>query len=200
MVKENLREIISGSLRKLKESGFISTDPLPVAQIETPKDPRHGDFATNIAMILASAEKKNPRQLAEQIVDAMTQNGRATGEGLIKSLDVAGPGFINITLTEDFWRGIVGRVHAEGEAYGNVDLGRGRRVQIEFVSANPTGPLHVGHARGGVVGDAMASILSAAGYEVKREYYINDAGSQVENLGKSVFARYQELFGRSSCL
>ena len=197
MVKENLREIISGSLRKLKDSGFISTDPLPVAQIEIPKDPRHGDFATNIAMILASAEKKNPRQLAERIIGAITQNGHAAGTALIKSLEVAGPGFINITLSEDFWRGVVARVLSEGQLYGNVDLGAGRRVQIEFVSANPTGPLHVGHARGGVVGDVMASILSAAGYEVEREYYINDAGVQMESLGKSVFARYQELFGRT---
>jgi arginyl-tRNA synthetase len=197
LVKENLREIISGSLRKLKDSGFISTDPLPVAQIEIPKDPRHGDFATNIAMILASAEKKNPRQLAERIIGAITQNGHAAGTALIKSLEVAGPGFINITLSEDFWRGVVARVLSEGQLYGNVDLGAGRRVQIEFVSANPTGPLHVGHARGGVVGDVMASILSAAGYEVEREYYINDAGVQMESLGKSVFARYQELFGRT---
>jgi arginyl-tRNA synthetase len=197
LVKENLREIITGSLRKLKESGFISTDPLPIAQIEIPKDPRHGDFATNIAMILASAEKKNPRQLAEHIVNAITANGNVSEKGFVKSLDLAGPGFINITLSEDFWRGVVRRVLAGGETYGNVDLGQGRRVQIEFVSANPTGPLHVGHARGGVVGDAMANILSAAGYEVQREYYINDAGAQVINLGKSVFARYQELFGRS---
>jgi arginyl-tRNA synthetase len=197
LVKENLREIITGSLRKLKDSGFISTDPLPIAQIEIPKDPRHGDFATNIAMILASAEKKNPRQLAEHIVAAMTANGSVTGDGFIKRLDIAGPGFINITLSEDYWRGIVRRALTQKEAYGNVDLGGGRRVQIEFVSANPTGPLHVGHARGGVVGDVMANILTAAGYHVEREYYINDAGVQMENLGKSVFARYQELFGRS---
>jgi arginyl-tRNA synthetase len=197
LVKENLREIITGSLRKLKESGFISSDPLPIAQIEIPKDPRHGDFATNIAMILASAEKKNPRQLAEHIVNAITANGSASDKGFVKNLEVAGPGFINITLSEDFWRDIIRRVLNGGQTYGNVDLGHGRRVQIEFVSANPTGPLHVGHARGGVVGDVMANILSAAGYEVQREYYINDAGVQMENLGKSVFARYQELFGRS---
>jgi arginyl-tRNA synthetase len=197
LVKENLREIITGSLCKLKDSGFISTDPLPIAQIEIPKDPSHGDFATNIAMILASAEKKNPRQLAEHIVNAITTNGSVSDEGFVKSVEVAGPGFINITLSENFWRDIVRRVLNGGETYGNVDLGGGRRVQIEFVSANPTGPLHVGHARGGVVGDAMANILSAAGYEVEREYYINDAGVQMENLGKSVFARYQELFGRS---
>jgi arginyl-tRNA synthetase len=197
LVKENLREIITGSLLKLKESGFISSDPLPVAQIEIPKDTRHGDFATNIAMILASAEKKNPRQLADHIVAAMTANGSVAEDGFIKALEIAGPGFINITLSDDFWRGIVRQVLAKRETYGNVDLGGGRRVQIEFVSANPTGPLHVGHARGGVVGDAMASILAAAGYEVQREYYINDAGVQMENLGKSVFARYQELLGRS---
>jgi arginyl-tRNA synthetase len=197
LVKENLREIITGSLLKLKDSGFISSDPLPVAQIEIPKDPRHGDFATNIAMILASAEKKNPRQLAEHIASSMTQDGGVAEKSLIKNLEVAGPGFINITLSEDFWRGVVRHVLTEGDAYGNVDVGGGKRVQIEFVSANPTGPLHVGHARGGVVGDAMASILSAAGYEVEREYYINDAGVQMENLGKSVFARYQELFGRT---
>jgi arginyl-tRNA synthetase len=200
LVKENLREIITGSLRKLKDNGLISTDPLPVAQIEIPKDPRHGDFATNIAMILASAEKKNPRQLAEHIVGAMTANGGVTEDGFIKSLEIAGPGFINITLSDDFWRNVVRRVLAAPDTYGNVDLGGGRRVQIEFVSANPTGPLHVGHARGGVVGDAMANILAAAGYEVQREYYINDAGVQMENLGKSVLARYRELFGQSVVL
>jgi len=197
LVKENLREIITGSLRKLKESGYISTDPLPVAQIEIPKDPRHGDFATNIAMILASAEKKNPRQLAENIISAITAGDTTSEKGFVKSLEVAGPGFINITLSEDFWHSVIREILERNKTYGNVDLGQGKRVQIEFVSANPTGPLHVGHARGGVVGDAMANILSAAGYEVKREYYINDAGVQMENLGKSVFARYQELFGRS---
>ncbi len=197
MVKETLREFIGSSLAKLKDSGFLSSDNLPLPQIEIPKDPLHGDFATNVAMILAADEKKNPRELAQRLVGIMTDNGGLVGKGIVERVEVAGPGFINITLARDFWHETVRRVLIEKDGYGSVDIGKGQRVQIEFVSANPTGPLHVGHARGGVVGDTLASILAAAGYEVQREYYINDAGSQVENLGKSVMARYRELFGQS---
>ena len=197
MIKEDIRATIVGSLTDLQEKGSLTPGTPPPFQIEVPKDPKHGDFATNVAMILAPQEKKNPRELAQTIAASITENSRDTIAADIETVVTAGPGFINITLRKDFWREIVRRVLTLKERYGDVDLGKGKRVQIEFVSANPTGPLHVGHARGGAVGDALANVLVAAGYEVAREYYINDAGVQTEILGKSVLARYRELFGRS---
>jgi arginyl-tRNA synthetase len=197
LIKEEIKATIVGSLTNLQKRGSLSLDTAPSFQIEIPRDPRHGDFATNVAMILAPQEKKNPRELARAIAETITEDSKKTVDNKIETVVPAGPGFINITLHKDFWRGVVRKILVEKERYGNVDLGKAKRVQIEFVSANPTGPLHVGHARGGAVGDALANILAAAGYDVAREYYINDAGVQMENLGKSVLARYRELFGQS---
>jgi len=182
-------------LSALADEGFLSTyrdsgssiEP----QIEVPKDSNHGDFASNIALVLASAEKKSPRQVAERIVEGIGQS-----TDFIEKMEVAGPGFINFSLKDSFWQGRLARAVAEGEAFGDSDMGSGVRVQVEFVSANPTGPLHVGHARGAAVGDALASLLEAAGHDVQREYYINDAGVQMETLGKSVYARYREHYGK----
>ena len=194
MVKEQLTDILRKSLSALADEGFLSTyansDSSIEPQIEVPKDSNHGDFASNIALVLASAEKKNPRQVAERIVASVGESA-----DFIEKMEVAGPGFINFSLKDAFWHNRLARAIAEGATFGDVDVGRGVRVQVEFVSANPTGPLHVGHARGAAVGDALAAILSAAGYDVQREYYINDAGVQMETLGKSVYARYREHFG-----
>jgi len=195
LVKEQLTDILRKSLSALADEGFLSTytdsDSSIEPQIEVPKDTNHGDFASNIALVLASTEKKNPRQVAERIVASIGESA-----DFIEKMEVAGPGFINFSLKDSYWHHRLARAVAEGETFGDSDVGRGVRVQVEFVSANPTGPLHVGHARGAAVGDALAAILGAAGFDVQREYYINDAGVQMETLGKSVYARYREHFGR----
>ncbi len=195
MIKSKLAKIVRVVISDLKEEGLISTELLPEPQIETPKDPRHGDFASNIAMVLASMEKSNPRKLAERIAETIKGNDISDAKDVVKSVEVAGPGFINFTLNDSVWHDSLRDILIGGEDYGRSDIGGDRRVQIEFVSANPTGPLHIGHARGAVVGDVLASILSRAGFYVEREYYINDAGVQMETLGRSIYSRYMEHFG-----
>ena len=158
--------------------------------VEPPRDPSHGDLATNAAMVLAKRAGTNPRALADLIVPRLGELEE------VDSADVAGPGFINIRLVPSVWQEELRTILAEGEAYGRRDLGRGQRVNIEYVSANPTGPMHMGHCRGAVVGDALARLLETAGYSVTREYYVNDAGAQVDVLARSVHLRYLEALGR----
>ena len=159
--------------------------------VEPPKDPTHGDMATNAAMVLAKEAKAKPRELAEEIA------GRLRAEDLIASVDVAGPGFINLTLKVSVWADTLRTVLHEGDAYGQSAIGAGEKVNVEYVSANPTGPMHVGHCRGAVFGDALASLLQLAGFDVVREYYINDAGAQVDVLARSAFLRYREALGEN---
>ncbi|MFW5655319.1 MAG: arginine--tRNA ligase [Roseicyclus sp.] len=159
--------------------------------VEPPRDPAHGDMATNAAMVLAKPAGRKPREIAEMLAGALGQDAR------IARAEVAGPGFLNLRLSEETWRGVVRAVHAEGAGFGRSDLGQGRRVNVEFVSANPTGPMHVGHTRGAVFGDALARLLAFAGHEVTREYYINDGGAQVDVLARSVYLRYLEALGRT---
>jgi arginyl-tRNA synthetase len=160
--------------------------------VEVPRDATHGDWATNAALVLAKPERKAPRDLAQIIIDHLDDP-----EGFIEKTDIAGPGFINFTLSAKWWHRVVKNILAQGQSYGRVDIGENKKVQVEFVSANPTGPLHVGHGRGAAVGDALASLLDAAGFDVEREYYINDAGRQMHTLGRSVWYRYLELNGKS---
>ena len=143
-------------------------------------------------MILAAQARKNPREIAKILSERIDDSGR-----ILEKVEIAGPGFMNFFIREGCWASLLEHVDREGNRYGSADLGKGRRIQVEFVSANPTGPLHIGHARGAVVGDVMANILAAVGYRVFREYYINDAGNQMNNLGKSVFLRYRELLGQT---
>jgi arginyl-tRNA synthetase len=157
--------------------------------VEPPKDPTHGDMATNAAMVLAKEAKAKPRDLAEKIA------GRLRADDLVASVDVAGPGFINLTLKVTAWTDALRSVLHEGSAYGQSAIGAGEKVNVEYVSANPTGPMHVGHCRGAVFGDALASLLQLAGFAVTREYYINDAGAQVDVLARSAFLRYREALG-----
>jgi arginyl-tRNA synthetase len=157
--------------------------------VEPPRDPTHGDMATNAAMVLAKDAGKKPRELAEAIA------GKLRADALIDKVDVAGPGFINLTLKPAAWTGELRAVLAAGADYGRSTLGKSEPVNIEYVSANPTGPMHVGHCRGAVFGDALANLLKFAGYEVTREYYINDAGAQVDALARSGFLRYREALG-----
>jgi len=167
-----------------------SRDELPAFVVEVPKDKAHGDLATNAAMQLTRLAKRNPRQIAEAILEHLDRKS-----AMIESAEVAGPGFINFRLDKSYLYPVIGEVLRAGENYGRVNIGGGRKVQVEFVSANPTGSLHLGHARGAAVGDALCNLLDFAGYDVTREYYINDAGAQVTNLAKSIEARYRQQLG-----
>jgi arginyl-tRNA synthetase len=162
--------------------------------VEAPRDPKHGDFAVNAAMVLAKAAGKPPRELAQAILEA-ARAADATGD--LSSLEIAGPGFINVRVAPDLWLRALERPVAEGKDYGRTGVGKGKKVIVEYVSANPTGPMHVGHGRGAVVGDGAQSLLRWAGFDVTREYYVNDYGAQVLTLARSVHLRYQELAGRT---
>ncbi|EJL58009.1 MULTISPECIES: arginine--tRNA ligase [unclassified Rhizobium] len=157
--------------------------------IEPPRDPSHGDVATNAAMVLAKPLGTNPRALAEIIAEKLKEDAD------VADVSVAGPGFINIKLSVGYWQRLLASMIEAGTDYGRSAIGAGKRVNVEYVSANPTGPMHVGHCRGAVVGDALANLLSFAGFEVVKEYYINDAGSQIDVLARSVFLRYREALG-----
>lgn len=158
--------------------------------VEPPRDAAHGDMATNAAMVLSKPAGMKPRDIAEALAGKLARDPR------IASAEVAGPGFLNLRLTPDAWQGVVAAILAQGAGYGRSGLGQGRRVNVEYVSANPTGPLHVGHTRGAVFGDALASLLDYTGHDVTREYYINDGGAQVDVLARSVYLRYLEAHGQ----
>ena len=179
-----LRDIITASLEQCQSEGLLASDNFPPVVIEVPADPAHGDFATNIAMQLAKSEKKAPRAVA---VVLTAQLAKATE--LFARIDIAGPGFINFTLKPSFWQGRLNEAVSEGDSYGKSTSGQGRKVQVEFVSANPTGPLHIGHGRGAAIGDTLCRLLESAGWFVTREFYYNDAGQQIVNLALSVQAR-----------
>ncbi|RHW35418.1 arginine--tRNA ligase [Oceanobacillus profundus] len=171
------------------QTKLATEEELPAIILEKPKDKAHGDFASNIAMQLARIAKKAPRQIAEAIVANLDQS-----KASIEKVEIAGPGFINFFMKNDFLGEIIPTILQAGEDYGKTNTGNGERVQVEFVSVNPTGDLHLGHARNAAFGDVLCNVLSASGYNVEREYYINDAGNQIDNLGLSVEARYfQEL-------
>ena len=186
---EMLRRVIAAN-EALIASGFLPAGlNLSRITVEPPKDASHGDMATNAAMVLAKDAGKKPRDLA----DALAEKLRA--DPLIESVEIAGPGFINMTLKASAWLGALRAAIVAGEDYGRSRVGQGAKVNVEYVSANPTGPMHVGHCRGAVFGDALASLLAFAGHDVTREYYINDAGAQVDVLARSAFLRYREALG-----
>ena len=189
--KSALRAAVVAACEKAAADGSLPALELPDFVIETPKDEKNGDFSTNIAMQLTRLARQNPRKIAEAIV------GGIALPDLIDHIDIAGPGFINFYLVSDWLHAVLPAIQAEDADYGKSDAGKGERVQVEFVSANPTGLLHMGNARGGALGDTLAAVLNEAGYVCDKEYYINDAGNQVENLGRSVEARYFELLGRN---
>ncbi len=165
---------------------------LDAVTVEFPKDRSHGDLSTNAAMVLAKHLRKSPRDLAQEMVETLKEF-----KGL-KKVDVAGPGFINMSFEPSFWQQELHTILNEQTSYGTSEMGEGKRVNIEYVSANPTGPLHIGHARGAVVGDTLANLLSKASYDVVKEYYINDAGNQIDVLAESLYARYLQLFGQDA--
>jgi arginyl-tRNA synthetase len=190
-----MKKALLGHVRQCLETcytdGTLSSGIVPEIVIEVPTHAEHGDFATNVAMQLAKPEKKAPRQIAEILVNILKNNSE-----LFEKVEIAGPGFINFFINKSLWRDSLKSIVLAGDDYGKGTAGKGKKVQVEFVSANPTGPLHIGHGRGAATGDAVASILTAAGFEVEREYYINDAGNQMDTLGKSVYLRYCELLGK----
>src|SRR3989337_3457537 len=183
-------DIVRKAIENCKRATTIKTEDLPDIIIEKPKRDEFGDFATNVAMLLAGKEGKPPRQIAEIIAKEIKQSSD------IKKVEVAGPGFINIFMQDSYWLSLLKEVHNLEEKYGTSNIGAGKKVQVEFVSANPTGPLHIGHGRGAAVGDSLANILKEVGYDVVKEYYINDAGRQVYILGESVRLRIDELQGK----
>ncbi len=191
-MKERLHEALVLALRRLLEEAGETGDP-PDFALEVPRNPEHGDFACNAAMLLAKRLRSSPRDIAERLVAELGDAG-----GLVESAEVAGPGFVNLRLGDARWQDLLRAVLAAGDAWGRGDEGRGRSVQVEFVSANPTGPLTLGHGRQGVLGDCIARLLEARGWSVTREYYFNNGGRQMRVLGESVRARYLEQLGRAA--
>ena len=191
-MKDQLRLAIKVSLQQCYADKTLNSEvSLDEIQLEIPKNSEHGDFSTNLALTLAKPERKAPRKIAEILVAALQ------GNPLCDKIEIAGPGFINFRLAATCWYEILDQITEQGNKYGCSNIGAGTKIQVEFVSANPTGPLHIGHGRGAVVGDTVAAVLQAAGFEVQREYYINDAGNQVLTLGRSILLRLRELQGEA---
>ncbi len=187
---EHYKSVVDAILAAMIVSGDLPTDlDLSRVKVEPPKDPSHGDMSTNAAMVLAKPAGKNPRQLGEAIAEKLR-----TADG-VREVSLAGPGFVNFRLTPAAWQKVVKAILEEGTSYGDCDLGHGEKVNIEYVSANPTGPMHAGHMRGAVIGDVLAGLLQKAGYDVTREYYFNDAGAQIDVLGRTTYLRYREALG-----
>ncbi len=186
--KERVSEILQSAYERAAEKGQLPAGAVLSGTVEIPKDTANGDFAANHAMTGARALRMAPRKIAE----ALAENAELEGSWF-RSVEVAGPGFINFRLSDKWYGDVIAAINAEGVDYGRSDEGRGQKVMVEFVSANPTGPMHMGNARGGVLGDSLASVLDWAGYEVWREFYVNDAGNQIEKFASSIDARYQQL-------
>jgi arginyl-tRNA synthetase len=190
-IKETIKQLINDALANCAQSGLLSHSQPPPFVVETPKMQDHGDYATNVAMLLAPQEKKAPRKIAQDILEHIPKN-----DDIIEKLEIAGPGFINFFVTRPCWLKAFKEISLQGNSYGRSQLGQGKKINLEYVSANPTGPLHIGHGRGAALGDALANILNTTGFKVTREYYINDTGNQMETLGKSVYTRYLQLLGK----
>ena len=192
-MKNRIKKLIIEAASEAHAKGLLSSADFPEVNLEKPKVEAHGDFSTNFAMVMASLQKMPPRKVAQAVVDQLNHSGR-----LLEKIEIAGPGFINFYVTPAAWHPVLLEIQKTDRRFGASELGAGERVQVEFVSSNPTGPLHVGHGRGAAVGDSVANILAFCGYDVQREYYINDSGRQIQTLGRSVFLRYRELFGKSA--
>ena len=188
LAKQQVKETVMNALGRLVAEGKIEAVPLPAFNVERPADVSHGDFSCNAAMASAKALRNNPRAIGQMIADAAVLDGT-----VFEKIEVAGPGFLNFFISPLWFNETVGDVISSGGDYGKTELGKGKRVLVEFVSANPTGPMHIGNARGGALGDSLSSVLQFAGYEVEREFYVNDAGNQIEKFGKSLSIRYMQI-------
>ncbi|EJX17017.1 MAG: arginine--tRNA ligase [Staphylococcus equorum] len=189
-VKQTLVEEINNSIQQAQ---LADTSEIPEIKIEIPKDKSNGDYSTNIAMVLTKIAKRNPREIAQAIVDNLD-----TTKAKVEKVAIAGPGFINFYLDNSYLTAIISEAMDKGDKFGHTEEANGKSILVEYVSANPTGDLHIGHARNAAVGDTLSNILEAAGYQVTREYYINDAGNQITNLARSIEARYFEALGDDS--
>jgi len=197
MIKQELARCLQQAVTEAQRKGDLAPAALPEVLevlIEHPQNPEHGDFASGLPLKLARTMRMPPMAIAEKISEHIVPPPQ------IDRLWVAPPGFINFTLREDWLSTLVEPILAAGESYGNIDLGKGKRVQVEFVSVNPTGPLHVGHGRGAVLGSTLANVFTASGYAVEKEYYINDMGNQIDNFGRSLYARYQQCLGKEAAM
>jgi arginyl-tRNA synthetase len=192
MIRRKLIELLTKAAAKAQKSGKLPSVALPEITIEHPQNPEYGDYASSLPLKLARTIGVNPLTIAQDIAALITPTPE------IESVTVAPPGFINFTLNNDWLTKQVDAILTAGDSYGNIDLGKGSRVQVEFVSVNPTGPLHVGHGRGAILGSTLANVLAAAGYDVEKEYYINDAGSQMAAFYRSLYARYQQCLGKEA--
>ncbi|MBF0376582.1 MAG: arginine--tRNA ligase [Desulfamplus sp.] len=220
-MKNVIKNIVINAAQLAFQKGLLQSDAIPDMEIEAPRHENHGDFSTNFAMISASIQKMAPRKIAEIIKACIEDNinsgsksyqqyvndspkecncypkdGNESCSSIIAKIEIAGPGFINFFLTPTAWYPFIQKIHNQGKDFGRSNIGRGKKVQVEFVSANPTGPLHIGHGRGAAVGDAVGNILAFSGFDVQKEYYINDSGRQIRTLGRSVWLRLCQLVGK----
>lgn len=194
-MKQTVTGLIKSILEEAKTNGLLRFETLPLIPIETPKEKSHGDIATSIALALAPREGKRPLEIAKIILKGLE------GKDIdFEKVEIAGPGFINFTFRKEYWHEILNDILRKGETYGRSELGTGIDVNVEFVSANPTGPLHIGHGRGAALGDALSNLLQTAGYKIQREYYINDTGTQMETLGRSVWIRLLQFHNQNVSL
>ncbi len=194
MLRQELARCLRQAVLKAQQEGALATASLPEVLIEHPQNPEHGDFASGLALRMSRALRMPPLEIAEKV------SQRIVPPPQVARVWVAAPGFINFTLRGDWLSTEVESILTAGQAYGDLELGKDKRVQVEFVSVNPTGPLHVGHGRGAVLGSTLANVLAAAGYGVQREYYINDMGTQITNFARSLYARYQQCLGRDAAV
>ena len=194
MIKDDISHLVADAVKRAQDAGELPSVPVPDTPLERPQRPEHGDYATSLPMRLARAARMSPLEIAAAIARQMEEARPA--DGAIDEVAAAPPGFINIRLSPRWLAGQVDAIIGDGPAFGNVGLGKGQRLQVEFVSANPVGPIHVGNGRGLALGDTLARVLEAAAYEVQREYLVNDAGTQTQVFAETLYARYQQLFGR----
>ncbi|GAK52558.1 arginyl-tRNA synthetase [Candidatus Moduliflexus flocculans] len=190
-MEQLLKDVLTDALTRAKAAGDLQFDLLPEIAFRRSTDKEHGDFASTLAMQLASQAKRAPRDIAQAISKHIQLE-----HSPVKKVEIAGPGFLNFFINQQYWYELLQTIVAQQENYGRLTIGQQKNVQVEFVSSNPTGPVHVGHGRGAIVGDVMASILAYAGYNVQREYYVNDAGAQLERIGRSTWCRYMQLHGK----
>ena len=187
--KDQIEKIINDAVLKAVEKGELEAAELNPFKIDVPQNREHGDYAVNAAMVWSKAFRNNPRKIAE-----ILSSNFDFSNTYIDRFEIAGPGFLNFFLSDKYYADIIADVKAKGEEYGKSNYGEGKKVLVEFVSANPTGPMHIGNARGGALGDCLASVMSAAGYKTEREFYINDAGNQIEKFATSLELRYLQMY------
>ena len=194
MIRDEIHSLLRAALAQAQERGLLPAVTIDDLGIERPQDPEHGDYATGMALKMARAARMNPLQIATILAESLPLRGE------FAYVRVASPGFINFTLSPAWIQGQVEAILHRGMAFGDLEMGNGQRVQVEFVSVNPTGPIHVGHGRVAVIGSALANTLSSAGYDVQREYYVNDGGNQMEAFNGSMWARYLQALGRPAAM